>query len=275
MMKQQRAQGGSSWSWVLLGEPSLQAVSEALILTPSVHFQSQHSQSRQASRGMGAMAHSIPKLGCRCHCLSADFPACLGPSSALTFLVIIPRGSDVRQIQVKNLPAVQESWVWSLGQEDPREKGMATYSSILAWKIPWTEEPGGLQSMGSQRVRHDWVMNTFTFLVTLVEVCHRTQFSLPKTHRKERHQIPEHTLAQGFASHLFGVWDVLLFSKQKYIASKTWLTSSSCVIGRCCPGTLVRVEWKESWQSAGEGVFIISFPCLVCQKDIFHTYCIT
>ena len=56
---------------------------------------------------------------------------------------------------VKNLPAVQETWVQSLGWEDPLEKEMATHSSILAWKISWTEEPGGLQSMGSQRVRHD------------------------------------------------------------------------------------------------------------------------
>ena len=56
---------------------------------------------------------------------------------------------------VKNLPAVQENWVQSLGQEDPLEKGMATHSSILAWRIPWTDEPGRLQSMGLQRVRHD------------------------------------------------------------------------------------------------------------------------
>ena len=56
---------------------------------------------------------------------------------------------------VKNLPATQETWVQSLGQEDPLEKGMATHSSILARRIPWTEEPGGLQFMGSQRVRHD------------------------------------------------------------------------------------------------------------------------
>ena len=54
---------------------------------------------------------------------------------------------------VKNLPAVQETWVQSLGQEHPLEKKMATYSSILAWKISWTEEPGWLQ--GSQIVRHD------------------------------------------------------------------------------------------------------------------------
>ena len=56
---------------------------------------------------------------------------------------------------VKNLPAVQETRVQSLGQEDPLEKGMATQSSILAWRIPWTEEPSGLQSMGSQRVGHN------------------------------------------------------------------------------------------------------------------------
>ena len=56
---------------------------------------------------------------------------------------------------VKRLPAVQETQVRSLGWEDPLEKEMATHSSTLAWKIPWTEEPGGLQSMGSQRVGHD------------------------------------------------------------------------------------------------------------------------
>ena len=56
---------------------------------------------------------------------------------------------------VKNPPAMQETWVQSLGQEDPLEEEMAPYSSILAWRIPWTEEPGGLQSMGLQKVEHD------------------------------------------------------------------------------------------------------------------------
>ena len=56
---------------------------------------------------------------------------------------------------VKNLPAMRETSVQSLGQEDPLEKGMATHSSILAWRIPWTEEPGGLQSMRLQRGGHD------------------------------------------------------------------------------------------------------------------------
>ena len=56
---------------------------------------------------------------------------------------------------VKNLPVVWETQVQSLSQEDPLEKGMATHSSILAWRIPWTEKPGGLQSMGLQGVGHD------------------------------------------------------------------------------------------------------------------------
>ena len=61
--------------------------------------------------------------------------------------VILPLVAEA----VKNLPAMQETWVQSLCQEDPLEKGMATHSSILAWRIPWTEEPGRIQSMGSQR----------------------------------------------------------------------------------------------------------------------------
>ena len=64
---------------------------------------------------------------------------------------------------VKSLPAVWETWVQSLGQETEMEKEMATHSSILAWKIPWTEEPGRLKSMGSQRVRQDRVTSLFHF----------------------------------------------------------------------------------------------------------------
>ena len=63
---------------------------------------------------------------------------------------------------VKNPPACRRTQVPLLAQEDPWEKGMATHSSILAWRIPWTEEPGGLQSMRSQRVGHDWATNTFS-----------------------------------------------------------------------------------------------------------------
>ena len=76
----------------------------------------------------------------------------------------VPQASAVAQ-SVKSLPAMRVTWVWSLGWEDPPEKEMATHSRILAWRIPWTEEPGGLQSMGSQRVGHDWV-TTFHLLLS-------------------------------------------------------------------------------------------------------------
>ena len=72
------------------------------------------------------------------------------------YVTVIPGGSVV-----KNLPAMKEMQkmkIQSLGQEDPLEEGMATHSSVLAWRIPWTEEPGGLQSMGSQRVRAKLLM---------------------------------------------------------------------------------------------------------------------
>ena len=72
----------------------------------------------------------------------------------LNSTLIESRASLVTEM-VNNMPAVQETGVQFLGQEDPLEKGMATYSGIPAWRIPWTEKPGGLQSMGSERVRHD------------------------------------------------------------------------------------------------------------------------
>ena len=92
--------------------------------------------------------------------VTCGMPACYRhnnpiPTTLTTITAVIgTRGFLVAQM-VKNLPTMQETWVCSLGQEDPLEKGMATHSSILAWRIPRTEEPGGLQSMGSQRVGHD------------------------------------------------------------------------------------------------------------------------
>ena len=66
---------------------------------------------------------------------------------------------------VTNLPSMQETSVRSLGWKDPLEKGMAIHSSILAWRIPWTEEPSRLQFIGSRRVRHNWASNIFTFMI--------------------------------------------------------------------------------------------------------------
>ena len=92
---------------------------------------------------------------CCCQFLLSSFICsiflCLFILSNLLYL----RSSLVAQM-VKHLSTMWETWVWSLGQEDPLEKEMGIHSSTIAWKIPWTEEPGWLQSMGSQRVRHDW-----------------------------------------------------------------------------------------------------------------------
>ena len=79
---------------------------------------------------------------------------------------------------VKRLPTMQETWVRSLGQDDPLEKEMATHSSSLAWKIPWTEEPGRLQSMGSQRVGHDWATLLHTSWKDEPQMDHRSKCKL-------------------------------------------------------------------------------------------------
>ena len=72
-------------------------------------------------------------------------------------------GASLVAQMIKNLPEMQETQIWSLGWEDPLEKGMAIYSSTLAWRIPWTVEPGRLQSTGSRRVGQDWVTNIWIF----------------------------------------------------------------------------------------------------------------
>ena len=73
---------------------------------------------------------------------------------------------------VKNLPAMHETQIQSLGQEDPLKKGIATYSSVLAWKILWRQEPSGLQPMGSQRVRHDWITLSLSWFPLLCKSLH-------------------------------------------------------------------------------------------------------
>ena len=103
---------------------------------------------------------------------------------------------------VKNPPAIQETQVQSLGQKDPLEKGMATHFNILAWRIPWREEPGGLQTMGSQRVRHNWATNTRRSIslhnpapYTPPSLC--PTFSLPPSLTPDAHCLVEHTLRSG------------------------------------------------------------------------------
>ena len=83
--------------------------------------------------------------------------------------------------RLKRLPAMQETWVRSLDWEDPLEKEMATHSSILAWRIPWTEEPGGLQSTGSQRVGHDWTTSLSSQWYHPIISSSVTPFSCPQS----------------------------------------------------------------------------------------------
>ena len=78
-------------------------------------------------------------------------------------------GSDGK----RSPPATRETWIQSLGWEDPLEEGMATHSSILAWRIPWMEQPGGLQSMGSQRVGQDWAQHSHHSTKRVISNCGR------------------------------------------------------------------------------------------------------
>ena len=80
----------------------------------------------------------------------------LSEESAQLNVDVVFWGASLVSQTVKNMPAMRETWVWFPDWEDPLEKGMATHSSILAWKISWIEEPGRLQSMGSHRVEHNW-----------------------------------------------------------------------------------------------------------------------
>ena len=84
-------------------------------------------------------------------CISDNFLYFLLIYCNISVYLGFPVGSDG-----KNLPAMQETWIWSLGWEDSLEEGTVTYSNIFAWKIPRTEEPGGLQSIGSEKVWHNW-----------------------------------------------------------------------------------------------------------------------
>ena len=102
-----------------------------------------------------------------CKQLRAELPWWSGgqrPHSASFSAPPLNSGASQVAQTVKSLPVMRETWVWSVGWEDPLEKGMVTHSGILAWRTPWTEYPGGLQSMGLQRVGHDWGTNTHPWI---------------------------------------------------------------------------------------------------------------
>ena len=96
----------------------------------------------------------------------------------------MPSGASLVAVaqMVKKLPAMQETQVQPMGWEDPLEKKMTTRFSTLAWRIPWTEQPGGLQSIGSQRVRYDWATNAHTGDSKLVTTIQHTNEMLDSTY---------------------------------------------------------------------------------------------
>ena len=125
---------------------------------------------------------------------------------------------------VKNLFVMQETWIQSLSWENPLEEGMPTHSSVLAWKIPWTEEPGGLQSMGLQRVRHGWTTNTFTIPTGAPQ----GQGILPKHRGHQDRSLPllalkPRTAGQALISHTVEMRQILSISPAPSWAPKTGL----------------------------------------------------
>ena len=98
-------------------------------------------------------------------------------------MIFETKGTSLVAQTIKNLPAMQETWVQSLSQDDCLEKGTATHSSILAWRIPYTKEPGRLQSMGLQRAGHDLATNTFTFSLFKSNLAQKEESELMETCR--------------------------------------------------------------------------------------------
>ena len=132
----------------------------------------------KAWRCVGSAKAFLTSLASFWHSCISEYSACIrsslsleiqsrGFSSPNSCVVPLSLWASLMAQMGKNLPAVQETQVQSLGQEDPQEKGIATHSSILVWRIPRTEERGGLQSMGSQRVRHVWATNNSNTLDSL------------------------------------------------------------------------------------------------------------
>ena len=123
---------------------------------------------------------------------------------------------------------MQETRVQSLHWEDPLEKGMAIHSSILAWRIPWTEEPGGLQSMGSQRVGHSWATDTYKYL-PLKLALYYTVFREPNRGMKDRDTAMMDTNGRTTSQPLWGKLMLWIFHNQY-----GWLTQLNHYGGNLC-----------------------------------------
>ena len=151
-----------------------------------------------------------PSLLDICWLSSTSHSTSLGPAWLRPVLALV-KASLVAQT-VKHLPAMRETQARSLGREDPLEKEMAIHSSTLAWKIPWMEEPGGLQSMGLQRVRHDWAAS----LTLLWSKAHRLE------HWEWNQADRSVSLAHRIFSIVFFIFFFLTFKKTESSTSN-WL----------------------------------------------------
>ena len=127
--------------------------------------------------GRKAMGLQMEEIGCKCQ----TFLSLLSGRRKQTSDIFFPSLYKFKR-RLKQLPEMRETWVRSLSREDPLEKEMAAHSSILAWRIPWMEEPSRLQSMGSQRVRHDWATSLSLHFYLKILCCHNdTWFHLKLT----------------------------------------------------------------------------------------------
>ena len=150
---------------------------------------------------------------------------------------------------VKNLPTVQETSVRSLGGEDPLEKGMVTHSSILAWRIPWTEEAGRQQSLGSQRVGHYWVTNTRVFLGGTTLWVHRWKremhqvTSLQVTETKNGQRVSLQGLVKNEASVSHGTWNL---RRPSFSGAEPRGVTWECLLKFCALGVWVTLVLAKS-----------------------------